>query len=91
MRAGRMSATSALGLRTKPRYNRLPILLGSAALVLAILPLAAGTSPYLLGLLISALILSGLALSWALLGNLGGMVSFGHAAYISFSFAASSR
>lgn len=49
--------------------------------VLAALPLAAGAGPYLLGLLISALIVAGLALSWALLGNLGGMVSFGHAAF----------
>ncbi|MDQ0504978.1 branched-chain amino acid ABC transporter permease [Xanthobacter agilis] len=55
--------------------------LGAGLVVLALLPLAAGASPYLLGLLISALILSGLALSWALLGNLGGMVSFGHAAF----------
>lgn len=55
--------------------------LGAGLVVVALLPLAAGASPYLLGLLISALILSGLALSWALLGNLGGMVSFGHAAF----------
>ncbi len=55
--------------------------LGAGLVILALLPLAAGASPYVLGLLISALILSGLALSWALLGNLGGMVSFGHAAF----------
>ncbi|MFG1402661.1 branched-chain amino acid ABC transporter permease [Xanthobacter sediminis] len=55
--------------------------LGAGLVILALLPLAAGASPYILGLLISALILSGLALSWALLGNLGGMVSFGHAAF----------
>ena len=57
------------------------IALGTGLLGLALLPLVAGASPYILGLLISALILSGLALSWALLGNLGGMVSFGHAAF----------
>jgi len=56
-------------------------LLGAGLVLLALAPLAAGASPYMLGLLISALILSGLALSWALLGNLGGMVSFGHAAF----------
>lgn len=55
--------------------------LGAGLVVVALLPLAAGASPYMLGLLISALILAGLALSWALLGNLGGMVSFGHAAF----------
>jgi branched-chain amino acid transport system permease protein len=52
-----------------------------ACLVLAALPILLGASNYLLGLLISALILSGIALAWALLGNLGGMVSFGHAAF----------
>ncbi|MFG1266132.1 branched-chain amino acid ABC transporter permease [Xanthobacter sp. YC-JY1] len=56
-------------------------LIGAGLLALALLPLVAGASPYMLGLLISALILAGLALSWALLGNLGGMVSFGHAAF----------
>lgn len=55
--------------------------LGAGLVVVALIPLVAGASPYMLGLLISALILSGLALSWALLGNLGGMVSFGHAAF----------
>lgn len=57
------------------------IVLSVGLLALALLPLATGAGPYMLGLLISALILSGLALSWALLGNLGGMVSFGHAAF----------
>lgn len=57
----------------------LGLIAGLALLGLA--PLAAGASNYMLGLLISALILSGLSLSWALLGNLGGMVSFGHAAF----------
>lgn len=52
-----------------------------ALVVLGLVPLFAGAGNYMLGLLISALILSGLALSWALLGNLGGMVSFGHAAF----------
>ena len=55
--------------------------LAAAFLGLAALPLVLGASNYLLGLLISALILSGVALAWALLGNLGGMVSFGHAAF----------
>ena len=81
MKVDRMSATSTLGRHAQPRHNRLLMFLGGSVLVLAILPLVAGASPYLLGLLISALILSGLALSWALLGNLGGMVSFGHAAF----------
>ncbi len=72
-----MSATSAPSSAASARG----IALGAGLLGLALLPLVAGASPYMLGLLISALILSGLALSWALLGNLGGMVSFGHAAF----------
>jgi branched-chain amino acid transport system permease protein len=34
-----------------------------------------------MGLMVSGLIVAGVALAWALLGNLGGMVSFGHAAF----------
>lgn len=36
---------------------------------------------YVMGLMVSGLIVAGVALAWALLGNLGGMVSFGHAAF----------
>ncbi|CAN5692514.1 branched-chain amino acid ABC transporter permease [soil metagenome] len=36
---------------------------------------------YLLSLTVSSLIVAGIAVAWALLGNLGGMVSFGHAAF----------
>lgn len=56
-------------------------LAGAALLVAAAAPIVLGLGNYALGLLVSALVLSGLALSWALLGNLGGMVSFGHAAF----------
>ncbi|TDT90369.1 amino acid/amide ABC transporter membrane protein 2 (HAAT family) [Azorhizobium sp. AG788] len=70
-----MSQTSS------PVLSGRSLALGAGLVVVALLPLAAGASPYMLGLLISALILAGLALSWALLGNLGGMVSFGHAAF----------
>ncbi|WP_454915666.1 branched-chain amino acid ABC transporter permease [Xanthobacter sediminis] len=78
-----MSATSS-ATSAPFRSSRLDgrgLALGAGLVILAALPLLAGASPYVLGLLISALILSGLALSWALLGNLGGMVSFGHAAF----------
>lgn len=57
------------------------LLAGGALLVVAAAPIVLGLGNYALGLLVSALVLSGLALSWALLGNLGGMVSFGHAAF----------
>ena len=44
-------------------------------------PLAFGGDSYLMSLVVAALVIGGVALSWALLGNLGGMVSFGHAAF----------
>lgn len=45
------------------------------------LPLLLGNNYYVMSLLVAALTISGVALAWALLGNLGGMVSFGHAAF----------
>lgn len=45
------------------------------------LPLALNGNAYLMSLLVAALTIAGVALAWALLGNLGGMVSFGHAAF----------
>ncbi len=44
-------------------------------------PLALEGNFYVIGLLVAALTIAGVALAWALLGNLGGMVSFGHAAF----------
>jgi branched-chain amino acid transport system permease protein len=55
-----------------------------ALLILAVaiaVPVAFGGNSYVMGLMVSALIVAGVALAWALLGNLGGMVSFGHAAF----------
>jgi len=39
------------------------------------------TNGYILGLFVAALTIAGVALAWALLGNLGGMISLGHAAF----------
>lgn len=44
-------------------------------------PLAYGSNNYIMSLIISAFLVAGTAIAWALLGNLGGMVSFGHAAF----------
>jgi branched-chain amino acid transport system permease protein len=55
-----------------------------AALLLAAyvaVPLALGGNQYVMSMVVAALIIGGVAMSWALLGNLGGMVSFGHAAF----------
>jgi branched-chain amino acid transport system permease protein len=49
--------------------------------VAIVVPIAFGDNSYVMGLMVSGLIVAGVALAWALLGNLGGMVSFGHAAF----------
>lgn len=46
-----------------------------------IVPLALSSNSYVMSMVVAALIIGGVALSWALLGNLGGMVSFGHSAF----------
>ena len=47
----------------------------------ALVPFALGANNYVMSMVVAALIIGGVALSWALLGNLGGMVSFGHSAF----------
>lgn len=49
--------------------------------VYIVVPLAFGSDNYVMSLVVAAMVIGGVALSWALLGNLGGMVSFGHAAF----------
>ena len=44
-------------------------------------PVAVGHVDFVMSLIIAALTIGGVAVAWALLGNLGGMVSFGHAAF----------
>jgi branched-chain amino acid transport system permease protein len=58
-------------------------LLLAAVLLLAYVgvPLAFGGQAYVMSLIIAALTIGGIAVAWALLGNLGGLVSFGHAAF----------
>jgi len=45
-------------------------------------PQVFGGDLYLMSNIVAALTIGGIALSWSLLGNLGGMVSFGHAAFV---------
>jgi branched-chain amino acid transport system permease protein len=56
-------------------------MLGALLAVYVVVPLAFGGDSYLMSLVVASLVIGGVALSWALLGNLGGMVSFGHAAF----------
>ncbi|MGJ9416632.1 branched-chain amino acid ABC transporter permease [Massilia sp. CMS3.1] len=61
------------------KLNKLLIVVLAAAYVGV--PLVLGGNAYVMSLVIASLVIGGVALSWALLGNLGGMVSFGHAAF----------
>ena len=54
------------------------------ALVVALyvgVPFAFAGDLYLMSLIVASLTIGGVAIAWALLGNLGGLVSFGHAAF----------
>jgi branched-chain amino acid transport system permease protein len=46
-----------------------------------VVPWACAGNLYLMSMIVAALTIGGVALAWALLGNLGGLVSFGHAAF----------
>jgi branched-chain amino acid transport system permease protein len=59
--------------------NKLPALLLPLLLIGA--PLLLAQDHYVMSLLVASMVIGGIALSWALLGNLGGMISFGHAAF----------
>jgi branched-chain amino acid transport system permease protein len=62
--------------------NRRTIALTALAAVLYLLvPLLFGADRYMMSLIVASVTIGGLALAWALLGNLGGMVSFGQAGF----------
>lgn len=56
-------------------------MIGALLAVYIVVPLAFGGNNYVMSLVVASLVIGGVALSWALLGNLGGMVSFGHSAF----------
>ncbi|RZI40828.1 branched-chain amino acid ABC transporter permease [Herbaspirillum sp. HC18] len=57
------------------------LLWAAIAVLYLIVPFVLKGNSYILSLTVSSLIVAGIAVAWALLGNLGGMVSFGHAAF----------
>lgn len=57
------------------------VLIGLLIALYAGVPMILGGNLYLMSNIVAALTIGGIALAWALLGNLGGMVSFGHAAF----------
>lgn len=62
------------------KHNVAAIVVG-LLVVYAAVPALAGSSNFVLGIIINALIIAGIAVAWSLLANLGGMISFGHAAF----------
>ena len=56
-------------------------LLALLAVAAALLPLFIGDNPYLIGILISLLMMASLASAWNIIGGYAGQFSFGHAAY----------
>ena len=63
------------------RGHRWPLLAALLAVGYGAVPLLLGANQYIMSLIVAALVIGCVALSWALLGNLGGMVSFGHSAF----------
>ena len=62
------------------KNNKIWIILALSVLYFAV-PMLLGANLYVMSLLVASIAIGGVALAWALLGNLGGMVSFGHAAF----------
>jgi branched-chain amino acid transport system permease protein len=54
---------------------------GLLAAVAIAIPVAFGGSDYVMGIVVAALTVAAIALAWAMLGNLGGLISFGHSAF----------
>lgn len=61
--------------------NRKTVMLAALVLAYVGVPLAFGGNAYVMSLIVAALTIGGISVAWALLGNLGGLVSFGHAAF----------
>ncbi len=53
----------------------------TGAVAYALVPALAAGNDFVLGLLVAALTIAGVSVAWAMLANLGGLVSFGHAAF----------
>lgn len=76
-----MRSMSTLKTTTAWSGQRVAVLAVVLVVLYAGVPLVFGQNLYLMSLAVASLTIAGVALAWALLGNLGGMVSFGHAAF----------
>jgi branched-chain amino acid transport system permease protein len=61
--------------------QRIGVCVALAIAFYLLVPFAFAGNLYLMSMIIASLTIGGIALAWALLGNLGGLVSFGHAAF----------
>lgn len=60
---------------------KLRMLVPLLVVLYGLVPFLIGGNNYVMSILVASLTIAGVALAWALLGNMGGMVSFGHAAF----------
>ena len=74
--------TPAAGLRVAAQSKSARLAYGALiAAAYLLVPGVLGSDNYVMSLIVAAMVIGCVALSWALLGNLGGMVSFGHSAF----------
>jgi branched-chain amino acid transport system permease protein len=74
----KMSAQTTINAQ---RRNKAMWIAAALVLLYVAVPLTLGRNLYVMSIVVAALTIGGVALAWSLLGNLGGMVSFGHAAF----------
>jgi len=63
------------------RPDRRLVVAATCVALYVVVPVLCASNLYLMSMIVAALTIGGIALAWALLGNLGGLVSFGHAAF----------
>ncbi len=74
--------TPVSGLRGSAQSKAARLIYGLLiAAAYLVVPAALGSNNYVMSLIVAAMVIGCVALSWALLGNMGGMVSFGHSAF----------
>ncbi len=68
-------------MRRASRHRSVALAVVIAAALYVLVPFALRGNLYLMSLVVASLTIGGIAVAWALLGNLGGLISFGHAAF----------
>ena len=68
-------------IRRASRHQSFAVALIVAVALYVLVPFVLRGNLYLMSLVVASLTIGGIAVAWALLGNLGGLISFGHAAF----------